>query len=333
MTSTSTLFALLDANRGIASVGGFSNHLPMALSALYRLGADETRLLAFDQQHRAERAATIPAATSMPAHWVDCLAQTGQFLALSLYFEQRIAREGAAAVMSEVFTGVPFAPATAAFHALIRLAHGLDVGHCGEIAAGLASYVSSYLPIELSPAVAAQPGSVAEQLAYMAPALSHLELPERMIIRRLRGVVADANFVRVLTAPPAHNTLLQDLAHAAIALYASTRNFTALHLVTGVNALRTVLDHLPAPLGRALMPAIWTAFCVTWASIGAPPVPHLLPRAADALPDWPALFACAIASEDDHDIKLTLAAYNENQAYPSPWYQHAVAQLFELAPA
>ena len=317
------LFRLLDANRGIASSGQFSNHLPMALAALYRLGAGIAQLESFDRFYQKAESSDLSAV----AKHAESPRPVNRFSVLSLHFEQRVAHEGACAVMAELFTNMPFAPATGAFHALIRIAHGLDVGHAGEIAAGLAAYIDGHMPLENGPTRPATATGVAAQLAKMSPMLSDIEVKGDFIIRHLSTVANDARFAEALTMPPASADLLQELAHAAIALYATTQDFTALHLVTGLHAVRTVFDHLPVALGRSLLPAVWRAFVCAWASFGAPVVPDL-PRLDDAaLLPWPTLFALAIDSNNDHCIKLTWAAWSENAASYSPWYQWAISNM------
>lgn len=328
--TTQTLFRLLDANRGRLAARGTSNHLPMALAALYRLGADAAQLESFNARHIA-RLPFLEMETGQPVNgWREHLNQPGRFLSVSLYFEQRLAREGAAVVMAEVFGSLPFAPATVAFHAIIRIAHGLDVGHSGEIAAGLATYVRDYLPINAGALPAARSANVNLQLAEMSGPLRELKPEGRMITSKVQAVAADRRFIDTLTVAPDSSQLMQEMAHAAIAIYACTRDFTALHLVTSTHALRVICDHFPPPTARSLLPAAWIAFCAAWATFGAPAVPEVVADDQFALPTWPELFAQVIGQTDDHVIKLTWSAWAEDQAHPSPWYQLAVART--LAP-
>lgn len=330
-TITHTLFRLLDANRGLLEARGTSNHLPMALAALYRLGANAEQLETFNARHSAQLPC-LEIETAQPVTgWREHLNQPGRFLPVSLYFEQRIAREGAPVVMGEVFTSVPFAPATVAFHAIIRMAHGLDVGHAGEIAAGLAVYVRDYLPVNVPALPPARYANVEEQLASMSAGMHHMNPAGPMIFSKLRAVAADPRFIATLSAAPGSTGLLRELAHAAIAIYAGTQDFTALHLVTSTHALRVICDHLPVPIARSLLPAIWAAFCCAWATFGAPTVPHLAEHYVNELPAWPVLLASARAQDDDHMIKLAYAAWEEDQYHPAPWYQMAVAQMLAAA--
>ena len=81
---------------------GLSNHLPMALVALHRLGASEQRLDAFAERY-AQRLADAPQARAWPADrpWRDGLGARQAWPALRHRFDQLVARDGADAVLRE----------------------------------------------------------------------------------------------------------------------------------------------------------------------------------------------------------------------------------------
>jgi hypothetical protein len=117
---------------------------------------------------------------------------------------------------------------------------------------------------------------------------------------------------------PQGDDVMAQLRAAALALYWQTDDFVALHMLTGTHAARIVLSHLPEAMARRLLPELWTAFCTAYVVVGAPPLRALpIPQIKE---DWPALFAQALASDDDHDIKLAHACFDENRLSPSPVY-------------
>src|SRR5580704_8006042 len=71
---------------------GLSNHLPMALAALDRLGATPGRLNAFYAASVASLVGFKPAVH--PAHPIDALGNPDHFASVLLYFERSILADG-----------------------------------------------------------------------------------------------------------------------------------------------------------------------------------------------------------------------------------------------
>lgn len=96
-----------------------------------------------------------------------------------------------------------------------------------------------------------------------------------------------------------------DLAHAAGAIYGATGNFTALHMVTGTQAIAVLLPYVQSP--SVLLPWLWQALAAAYIAIGRPALPD-----ADAIdawrsaesPAWPELLRSALAETDEHTVKL-----------------------------
>lgn len=332
-----TLHRLLDDNaRFAADNKGMTNHCPMALCALAGMGAQPMRLQEFFDkwEGRFEVVAKPAAKTVNRETWPLAIGDASAFTALCGYFEEWIWTAGADAVLEQVLRRIPFAPASDAFHALIRLGYGLEAEHVGEIAAGLAVLVSGNLHIDPGSQQRVPAASVNHGLAALARATGGRTFPGEWIVVRLRAAASNPVFIATLPAAPVqpHPQLLDDMAQAAIALYWQTNNFTALHIVTGLHAARRVLAHLPAALAQRLLPEVWIALCAAYVSIGAPPLAtlHVTLREEDILVDsadtWQDLFTTAIASDDDHVIKMVYTCYCENQRAPSPLYLAAAAR-------
>lgn len=328
-TVQNTLQHLLDDNARFAlDARGTTNHCPMALVALARMGAAPGRLQAFFAQW-AQRYAIIETQPAMALAGDDWLAQVGQpaaFGALHRHFAEAIEREGAPAVIFQVISLAPHAPATNAFHAIIRIAYGIEAGHAGEIAAGLAAYVATNLPIDIDCNGRRAALSVEEGLAGMSSQLAGRHWPPGSITGRLKAIAVDPAFRQGLQAPPPGAGLLDDLARASIALYWQTADFTVLHMVTGVEAARLVFAQLPATLADQMRPSIWAAWCAAYVSVGAPPlIPIAAPQVKAA---WPDVLQQAIASDDDHVIKMVYTCFKESLRYPdSSWYLAAASRI------
>jgi hypothetical protein len=206
-----TLHSLLDANARFAlDARGTTNHCPMALVALARMGAAPDRLQAFFA-HWSERYAILETQPCTAIPDGDSLAQVGNrtgFSSLRGYFLDAISRDGAPATIAEVLRRAPQAPATGAFHALIRIGYGIEAGHAGEIAAGLAAYVAANLPVAIDGAGSGAAASVEAGFAHLSRHLADRDWPLGSITGRLEAIAADPVFRRELQAAPAGPRLL-----------------------------------------------------------------------------------------------------------------------------
>ena len=323
LKSNTVLQRLLDANRRFDLNGrGTTNHCPMALSALAAMGAPPNRLEQFFARWEQRYALTDSNHMSLArAAWPEAIGQAELFCAARDCLADWVAQDGAHVALQEVIGKVSLAPASSAFHALIRLAYGLESGNRSEIGAGLAALACGRLAIDIPLQGRAPAASVQDGLALLAQWLPDARIGDGWITPRLRAVAQLPTFRAVLPAPPQQEDLLAGLRTAALMLYWQTGDFVALHMVTGMHAARIVLSHLPQPMVQRYLPELWTAFCTAYVVVGAPPL-----RALPALPmqeDWPSLFAQAVASDDDHDIKLAYSCFEENRLSPSPAYYAA----------
>ena len=201
------LSELLDANaRFDLAAKGTTNHCPMALVALAEMGASPARLQEFfDMWEHKYALIAPPIDTLISRHeWPEHLGKRAAFGALRLCFQDWIADAGSVPVITAVLQKVPFAPATQAFHALIRLAYGIEIRHAGEIASGLASLISSHLPIEVIPDENRSAKSIDAGFDHVAQELSGVTLPRDSIASRLHAVATDVRFGKAVLAPPAN---------------------------------------------------------------------------------------------------------------------------------
>ncbi|MFZ6721154.1 questin oxidase family protein [Undibacterium sp. Ji49W] len=336
---------LLDENRQFALGGrGTTNHCPMALTALAAMGASAERLEEFfDHWHTHY---SLPAEVSPHevnyADFASCLGERPMYAGLQNCFQQRIMERGSSEVVREVLATIPVAPATSAFHALIRLSYGLQSGHDAEIAAGLAALVVANFAIDI-PTFAISDrlpaSSVADGFRQIADGMGGKKFEGRMITEKMAAVIRDRRFIQVLPAMPVTSQLLDELARWAIAAYWQTGDFTILHMVTGVHAIRQLIPYLHPLRRQALCSDAWLALCVAYASVGAP---ALLPEqeCLDSLkqanfraPSWDYLFNQAILNNDDHAIKFTYTCSREYGLHAHPFhslYQAAAMRMLDI---
>jgi Questin oxidase-like len=278
---------------------GLSNHLPMALVALARLGASEARLAEFSARY-AQRRRLRPAraAQAWPAGdaWPSRFGQRAAWPAYRDLFAQWLAHEGAGDVLAQVLPALMPGCAAAAFHGLIRTAYGLQASHAGEVADGLAHWAAWHQPLGALPDLPARTADPVDLLRTLRAGRSKA----RLIAGRMADAARDGHVNRAVAPLAIDEHTPRRLAQAAAFAYAESGNFTALHLLTASHAMWVV-----APLaddGHAAWRAFWQAYAHGVVAAG------LRPRAAAPLLGWDEIVARAIASDDEHVVKLVDSA-------------------------
>jgi hypothetical protein len=100
------------------------------------------------------------------------------------------------------------------------------------------------------------------------------------------------------------------------------------HSITAVAAVRSILPYVSEPSGREAMRYAWQAGCGLYAAFGtaAPVAPSAVEPPRE---DAETLVDMAIASRDEHAIKLTEACLREHALAPSPAYLAAARHASE----
>ncbi|HKS24506.1 MAG TPA: questin oxidase family protein [Thermoanaerobaculia bacterium] len=286
MVSEACRQLLLESQRFSAKFDeGFFNHLPMALVALDRLGGDEARLRAF--------------AATYSRH---LLPKTQEEIALREQFRE----------IPQLDAGVE----SQAFHCLIRLAYAVDSGVAEEIPDAMSAWM--WTASTASTGRGAQRAPVEAFTAIANDDRFPRTIDGRSISGRIAKVMALPAFREYACAGP-----LEDLALISAKVYASTGDFTALHMLTGCHAMRILAPHLgPDALG-----IFATALLAAYVIIGRPPIVECDVR---NLPSDEALAARAITSDDDHDLKLVYSALQEEAEYKSGYHRLAAAVRLNL---
>lgn len=317
---------LTDNERFALSHRGTVNHLPMALIALANMGADEARLKAYFDWWALNVALPRegPETPIAFADWRAALGQGAAFHPLAEALKAEIWARGAEAVVAEVAPALLAGPGTLAFHAIIRLAYGLDAGHDGEVAAGLASWIATFRDLDLRTAERPAAASPKAGLDAVASAVGGRSPMPGSITGAMAAVSADSAFRVALTGAPAGEPdVLRALAQASLRLYWQVPNFTVIHMITATHAARVLFERLPGLATPAAGEALWGAWLAAYATVGAPAFEDRPPTGPART--WPEIFAAAVASDDDHVIKLTYSCAREGQAYGDDQAYRAVA--------
>lgn len=323
---TPHLMALLSrvANYDAEYGDRLSNHLPMALIALNRLGADEETLERFFHAYAGKlRPKSPPGAPLTQVTWTAHRGHHAHHGALAAFFSDELNRLGAGELLRIYLPHLLPGIGGAAFHGLIRTAYGLDINAPAEIIEGLAHWADTYLPLggSIGDTESSRPKAL---LTALRAETGFRPLPKTSptIFERMATVAADPTFDRYTAKISLSAAELPSIAEIALGAYIATRDFTALHFVTATHALRLIL---PFTSAEVAVSHFWIAFMAAYVSIGCPdPLPPATP--AD-IPPWPELLGKVIQSLNDHAIKLAYTCREEERHYSNPGYRQAVALL------
>lgn len=315
LTLSPTLKALLDDGAAFDAEFGraLSSHRSMALLALARLGAPAARLEQFEAVY-ARRLRPAPPSATWPAGdaWFSRLGEANAWPLYRDLFWQWLANEAASDVLEQTLPRLMRGCGGAAFHGLIRTAYAVQAQHHQELADALAHWARAWLDLG-----EAQAGPETDPEAVLLR-LPVVESPAGLIAERMAVAAADPRFQAAAAQLRPQAGTLPRLAVLAAEAYAASGNFTALHLVTSAHALRVLQPYLdePVPAVALYARAFNAAVCVARLAV-APAVP-LLP--------WPQIVERAIASDDDHVIKLVDCAREQQAALGGGVWRRAASR-------
>lgn len=296
--------------------GGLSNHLPMALTALHALGADDARLAAYAERYAARlRPAPAPGGWVAGAAWASRFGDAAAYPAYRELFMQWLQHERPETLLPQVLPQLMRGCGAAAFHAMIRTAYGVAARHLGEVADGLAYWASAWQPLGDFAAGPADESDPEVLLRLLQASRSH----KRLISERIAEAARDARLAAVVARLAIDEKTLPQLARLAAFAYAGSGNFTVLHLLTSAHALRLLLPFCEEPL--AAVRWYWQAYAtaVVAAAIQRRPEPWLYP--------WEQIVEAALASDDEHVIKLVHSCREQAKVYGGVAWQWAASRV------
>ena len=312
----------LDQGAGLDAEYGhnLASHLPMALTALARLGAPTSGWPRLQTTTRAPAPCAAARALACRRAWqphsaIRRLADVPQSV-------QRVdGSEGAPAVLEQTLPALMQGVGAAAFHGPIRAAYAVAAGHSHELADALAYWACRWFCARLAVAQRqrGEPGDRARRT-------EHRQAAPPLIAERMALAAEHPAFGRVasgLRIDP--DRTLAQLATLAARLYATSANFTVLHLVTSAHAMRVLLPWLDDGDRVRALGHYWLAYAAGHAASGvadsaAAGAPRGTPR------PWPDIVALAMASDDDHVIKLVDSCREQERAYGGAVWREAASR-------
>jgi hypothetical protein len=293
------------------------------------LGADGDELIRFAAAYSTRITALDEPSTRLDIRtWQSAIGNYDAAADLRSYFVRQVAEVGSDETLRTHLPALLPGMSGAAFHGVIRLAYAIEVSSPSRIAAGLA-----YLAEVGSPLRPLAPGVVKSQdPAEILTRLSKSpELPVRPkmknIDEEMRAAAQSDLFDAAVSSLEITDGTDQKLAEAALHLYASTDDFTALHGVTGSEAMSSIGPWVDDK--ELLRRFAFQALVAAYLSIGAPPLwsPDQLDEFVGSDERDPIEVASIAAfSSDEHVSKLVYTARRSWEKTGDPLYLAVAAR-------
>lgn len=264
------------------------------------------------------RQAPLPAVAEGWRGWRQLRERPDAFALLQAAFGEALAQEQRETLLYALLPQLRPGVAAAAFHGAIRTAHAVESGHDGELAAALAYWAWRWQP--LAPPPSGAPIAFDGWAARLVAEAPSWTTDGPLISLRMAAATSSAPYTALAGRLQVTADLLPRLAALAAARYAESGNFTVLHMVTGLRALRVLLPWLGA-WDRAA-PLLVAAFTAAYLAARVPAAPRPAPRPST----WPQVIEAACAADDDHVIKLVHACREEAAVYGEGRYLEAAAR-------
>jgi len=324
--------------------GGLSNHGPMATEAMVRLGRADAIERWLDGYLRKLDDPPAPSDRITDQTWRESLGSISRVADWDCYFRVQLAEEPWRDVLARWWPRLLPGLAAAATHGVIRTSHaarslaeaeqaGADTaGRASELGRGLAYWAARYLELPGRPRT--------EGRLDLAAAVSGLPVATRapaagLIFETLQAELADQpGFGAAVSALRGPTDVPADLAALArefarvFLVYGRSRPIALLHSVTAPVAARSVLPLLPAELARPTYDALWQVGAALYTVYAGAATPEPLP--AGPAPSAGELADRAVATGDEHAVKLTEACLRLDAETPDPLLHHAAARAAEL---
>ncbi|HEY0124259.1 MAG TPA: questin oxidase family protein [Rhizobium sp.] len=337
--SQSTLRALLFdlRNSGSEFAGTFANHAPMVLVAQQRMGASGDQLRRFLAHYDAYKG-LLPFKDSAigidAGNWSHFLGQREHEGAYRRFFAAERSAMGLAGLLRHWLPKLAPGLGSSAFHALMRTAYALLNDDEDEVVLSLAYWCACWLDMPArtnAPSISSDPSAI---LVYAGSLPTAKGQPVHDLIwQNMRQSFALPGFETASDWLAIDNSALERCASAAIALFAATQDFCALHAVTGLHWIRVLQPWHDAT--DEMVRYFWAGIAALMNEMQFP-----VPPSAEALerwrtlpcPDWPDIFAAACQSFDEHDLSLTFSCAQEEETYHEPLYRRAAARRLGMIP-
>lgn len=307
---------------------GLSNHGPMACEALCALERPETVAPWLDRYVNRLAPRMSPREPLSPAGWRDALGRFERVEEWNTFFEREL-EEPWPAVLGRWVPRLAPGLGGAAAHGILRTAHAArslseasTPARLSELASGLAYWAARYqtLPVlDREVPVRFRPRAAIHHVALAPESAQGGGLISTRLSRLKAAVFGEVIDLADLSGEPGAvlSELTETFAHVFLAN--TPREVIALlHAVTGASAIRLLVPYLDREAAAGLLRYGWQVGAALYAAYAG--------AAEGRVPEAPTgestadLVDRAVASGDEHAIKLTEVALREHAVSPKPVY-------------
>ncbi|MUJ21670.1 questin oxidase family protein [Aliivibrio fischeri] len=285
-------------------VGGITNHLPMTLIALDRLGAPAERLDEYFLSYSEKLKPFQNAACEKDFSWLKHLGNKDKFNAYLNFYSDQISLLGIKLALSKYINRLIQGCAASAFHALIRLSYGIIQENNKEIAFGLAHMSAYFMRLPVPIRVNSKPESVINNALR---AFSKYVALGDSVTKRITDISTKPEYSSVNYYPA--DLSLRACSKLFSKLYLQSHDFTVLHTVTSCHAMRVLLPYIDDK--DIALKSYWSAALVAILSIKDLKFNFVIEDEHSENLN----LQTAINSNDDHTIKLVFSCIEEYKHY------------------
>lgn len=299
-----------------------ADHLPMAIFALNEMGASAEQVEYF--YHRYSKRLT-PLTQGQLSIEIDEEFSWGQsYEYYQCFFHIQIQALSKDEFLRKYVNFFAKGLSASAFHALIRLAFAVESQNEDELVNAMALFAIEYQ--ELKPSVGYRSGGLLDSLEEFSYLGESCDFPEGIIVDRMQAIHQRIQDLELSVVPADLNW--NTLAEFCAKVYRHHEDFTILHTVTGLHALRLVSPYLEDE-SQALQEMAYCVLVACW-STGRCFESTFTEPSIEELPSWVEIRNLACQSLNDHVIKLVYTCSHEEEHYADPIYRYLAARTVRL---
>lgn len=298
---------------------GLTNHLPMVIIALYKMGASDDRAREYSKWYIENRKVDKLKRSNITIdeeNWLDHLGKHRYELEYRDFFKETLDETGMEKLLEIYLNRLLDGLAAAAFHGIIRVSYGLEINNHSEIINGLAYLAITYQPIILKVGLSYSTIEARFETLSQNQHFRSKKFDGRSIFARVDEVVKDQLFYDTVTKVKVDDESLAKIRRSVINLYAKTRNFTVLHLVTSTHAMRTIVNYC-TDIEKTIQ-NFWISLQVAYLSTNC--VQLNIDEKIEVDFSWDQILKLAITKRNDHTIKFVYTCYSEYKLDNDPIY-------------
>lgn len=289
-----------------------SNHVPMALIALAKLGATDQRLKEYYDKGieplvEVSKNELVINKENFSKHLGDQAAYDAYYRFLYQEYDQ----QGRKSFLNKYLDFFADGVFTHLFHPLIRISYALEVDDVEEIIAGFAYFSAHYqksLVNDLSKESEKDVLTLAKQLS---KAFAGDATPLSEVLSKLEVIESSKEFHEIVSKMKFNEMSLAAIVDFNRRIYTSKPNIFSLHMVTSAYAIRTVMPYIKNK--NRLLRYYWYAIAVIYTVLDC--VDVSLSKSIERQLTIDEIKRKAMASNNEHVIKLAHACLQEAEFY------------------